>query len=228
MNEEWFDQNYEWPGWPLKDDPHGKEFDLEAIKRMIAGSESLLPFIYKYKNDVCDTILEVGPFFNPLISTKNFPNKNICYWENDRHVLQWLPKFNNSELIKPIYCDLKEIEGDSLITLKQETFKYFKEINNVKNKFDCVVISQVLNYVDYKLFLVILKSFVKKDGLIFINNVVNHGLADYFSEKRPRSIKETIETLDDIGYEIIEKDIIKTPYIKTQKKDRLILVIRNI
>ncbi|MDA3856092.1 MAG: hypothetical protein PF569_07580 [Candidatus Woesearchaeota archaeon] len=227
MNEEWFDQNYEWPGWPLKDDPHGIDFDLDARKRMVGGSELLLPFIYKYRNGVCNAILEIGPFFNPLITTKNFPNKNICYWENDRHVLKWLPKFNNSELVKPIYCDLKEIEGDSLITLQQETFKYFKEVKNTSNKFDFVIISQVLNYVDYKLFLLILKSFVKKDGLIFINNVVEHGLPDYFSDKRPKSIKETIEILEHIGYEILEKDIIATQYPDSQKKDRVILVVKN-
>jgi hypothetical protein len=226
MNE-WDDKDFEWPGWPLKNNPHNSDFDLEARKRMIQGSELLLPFIYNYKQNLGKFLLEIGPFFNPLITTTNFPNKKICYWENDLYVLQWLKKNNENNQIMPIFCDLNKIEGDSFIKLKHETYQYFKDNKNKTNQFDSIVISQVLNYVDYKLFFVILKTFIKKDGLIFINNVIDYGLPKFFSTNRPKNNADILEALDELGYEVIEKEELETAYPDKQKNDRLILVVKN-
>jgi len=227
MKEE-VENKFEWPGWSLKNNPHGKDFDIDARKRMVYGSEILLPFIYKYKNKLGDFILEVGPFFNPLTSIKNFPEKNICYWENDLYVLHWLLKYNKFDpKIKSIYCNLNEIEGDSFMELKHETYNYFNDLNNTSKLFNSVMISQVLNYVDYKLFLIILKNFIKKDSILFINNVIDYGLPKFFSSKRPKNNKEIINTIKEIEYEVIEHEIIKSPFPKSQPNDRLILVIKN-
>jgi hypothetical protein len=218
------DNNVNWPGWRLEDNPHGKEFDLEARKRMLSGSNKLEPFIQKYKDKMGQEILEIGPFFNPLITSEKFPNASICYWENDYHVLGYHLKESIGKPVHPIFCDLNLIEGDSFLKLKLETQKLFKD----GIQFDSIVISHVFNYVDYKMLLMVLKDFIKKGGLIFINNVVDYGLPAFFSDKRPKSIESTIETIEQTGYKIIEKDIQDSPYKEHQKNQRLIVVAKSV
>ena len=117
---DWDDNEFEFPGWSTETNPHGKEFNKEARRRMVSGSETLLPYIYKYKKELGENILEIGPFFCPLVSFKNFPNKNICYWENDYHVLEWFKKNYKEGNNKIIYCNLNSINGSKLMKLKEE------------------------------------------------------------------------------------------------------------
>ncbi|MFH0905533.1 MAG: hypothetical protein V1826_02325 [bacterium] len=213
--------DYDWPGWPLNDNPYGSDFDLPARKRMIAGSRQLWPLIQKYKNRLGTNLLEVGPFFNPLITPKEFPKGRIFYWENDRHVLKWLPRQYPGTA--PIYCDLNKVEGISALRLKMETLKRFLKFKTKSIRFDAVVASHVLNYIDYRLFLLTLKGFIKPGGLLFINNVVNYGLPPFFSDKRPHSIVETLQTIRDAGYSILESRTIKSVHPR-QKNKRLLVV----
>jgi hypothetical protein len=218
--------NLNWPGWPLENNPFGEEFDLAARKRMLAGSNVLYPFFNRYKKDMGNYILEVGPFFSPLVTPKEFPKAKIFYWENDYHVLGYLNKIFGKK-VQTIFCDLNKIEGNSLLKLKLETKKCFKEAHSSKISFDSVIISHVLNYVDYRLFLMVLKDFIKTDGLIFINNVTNYGLPVFFSDKRPRGIPETIRVVKETGYNVLEKKIFESPNKRYQKNKRLVLVARN-
>lgn len=216
----------DWPGWPSKNNPFGGEFDLVARKRMISGSRQLLPLLRKYKREMGKIVLEVGPFFNPLVTPREFPRAKIFYWENDRHVLAHLKKIYN-EKVFPIYCNLNAIEGTSLLKLKMETKKYFKKLGIDKISFDSVVASHVFNYIDYKLFLLILREFISPRGLIFINNVVDYGLPLFFSERRPKSIQETVRTIKDSGYSIVEKKILDSRNLKYQRNKRLLVAARR-
>ena len=218
--------DFNWPGWPLKGNPYGKDFDLNARIRMVKGSELLFKLINKYKSKIGDSILEVGPFFNPLITPKNFPDKKIFYWENDYHVITFLKKNFSNRKVCPVFCDLNRINGDSLLKLKLETEKLVKENGIKEGIFDCVVVSHVFNYIDYKLFLISLREFVKKDCLLFLNNVVDYGLPTFFSERRPKSIPEILKSLKETGWEILEKEVISSQDKINQKNDRLILVVK--
>jgi len=104
-----------------------------------------------------------------------------------------------------IYCDLNKIEGNSLLKLRTETARILRARGCRQALFDSVVISHVFNYIDYKMFLMVIREFLKKDGLIFINNVVDYGLPEFFSNKRPKSINDTLQTLNRTGYKMIEK-----------------------
>lgn len=222
-----YSKNLDWPGWPLKNCPYGKEFDYRARKRMLSGSNMLLPLIKKYKEKMGEHILEIGPFFVPLITKRRFPKSKIFYWENDPYVLDYF-KHNKKSRIFPIFCNLNRLSGGSLLTLQNENQKIFKKLGQKNISFDSVAISQVINYVDYKLLLATLKIFLKKDGLIFINNVVNYGIPEFFSEKRPKKIFEITKAVEESGYIIIEKQFFKSPNKKYQKNKRLILVAKNI
>jgi hypothetical protein len=174
-----------------------------------------------------NVILEIGPFFIPLLSPKEFPDTKIFFLENDYHVLRHIKNTFLKEEVYPIFCDLNKIDGNYLLKFKLELKKHFIKLNLKKTSFDSVIISQVFNYIDYKLFLMVLKEFIKKDALVFINNVVDYGLPKFFSEKRPKSILETIRIVKETGYDILEKKILESPNKKHQKNKRLILVVKN-
>ncbi|MFA6908501.1 MAG: hypothetical protein WC289_01310 [Patescibacteria group bacterium] len=218
---------YNWPGWPLKQNPYGKQFDLQARKRMVEGSMKLLPALKKFRQSLGSVVLEVGPFFNPLITPERYPRKTIFYWENDYHVLNWL-QHRRTRNVHAVFCDLNTIKGQSLLTLKNETQHHFKKSGSKKRRFDSVVVSHVLNYIDYKLFLIVLKEFLKHNGLLFLNNVQDYGLPAFFSEHRPHGIPETTTILRQTGYEILYQRIIPSSKKSIQKHPRLIIVAKNI
>lgn len=216
---------YDWPGWRLKDNPYGEDFDFSARRRMVGGSLMILPYLKKYGDKLGDVILEVGPFFNPLINKNSFSDKTIIYWENDKYVLKWLRE-KKQKGVYPFYCDLNRIEGPSFLNLKIETEKILNELGKKKG-FDSVVVSHVLNYIDYKLFFIVIKDFLRPGGLLFINNVVDYGLPVFFSSRKPKSNSEVIKTFNEIGYNVIEKKEIESPYLEHQKNKRLIIVAKN-
>lgn len=177
---------FDWPGWPLKDNPYGKEFDLSARKRMVRGSRFLLDLINKYKKTLGKNFLEIGPFFNPLATPILFSGKKIVYWENDYHVIDFLKKRYPQKMCFPLYCDLNKIDGSSLLKLRGET----ENLIGKGKGFDCIIASNVFNYIDYKLLLMSLKDIANKGCYLFINNVVDYGLPVFFSKDRPKSNKE--------------------------------------
>lgn len=219
--------DFDWPGWPLGNNPYGEEFGLAARKRMVKGSRMLLPLIKKHLGEIGEVLLEVGPFFNPLLTASEFPDKTIFYWENDRHVLNWLRNENGGRGTYAIYCDLGKIGGKNLLELKRETQACFEKSGREKRLFDSVVASHVLNYIDYRLFLIVLRDFLKDGGLLFINNVADYGLPDFFSQERPRSMEETLKTLEETGYEIMEKEVLPAPDKGGKRNERLILLARK-
>ena len=144
--------------------------------------------------------MEVGPFFHPLITPDRFPNAKIFYWENDRYVLQYLEQTYAQESVYPIFCDLNNIDGNSLLKLSSQTkMAFFDKLQKDKISFDSVVLSHVLNYIDYKFFLIILTWCLKKGGYLFLNNVIDYGLPAFFSEHRPKSKQEILDSVEVAG-----------------------------
>lgn len=217
---------FDWPGWRLNDNPFGEEFDFSARRRMVGGSLKLFPFLKKYEMSLGTYVLEIGPFFNPLVTPDLFKGKIIVYWENDKYVLKWL-RDNEKKGVYPFYCDLNRIDGPSFLNLKLGTEKILRK-HGAELQFDSVVVSHVLNYIDYKLFFIVLKDFLKKGGLLFVNNVVDYGLPVFFSSRRPMSNTEVVATLRELGYEIVEKEVFDSPYSEHQKNKRLVIVARNV
>lgn len=210
---------FNWPGWLLKNNSLGKNFDLPARKRMLAGSLILNSYIKKYKKIFGKRILEIGPFFIPLITPKNYPNKEIHYWDNDIEVIDFLKSNINYKKTFPVYFNIDNLNCWKKITIKETAVP--------KNYFETVIVSQVLNYIDYKILIRQLNKYTKKGSLLFINNVINYGLPEYFSLNRPKSNSELIKYLERNGFVIIEKQLLESPYKKFQKNKRLILIAKK-
>jgi hypothetical protein len=193
---------------------------------MVAGSRMLSPFLEKHAGAIGDYLLEIGPFFTPLLTPEGYPGKKIFYWENDQNALRWLEDAMRPSF--PLYCNLRQIRRQQgLAELKGETLARFRKLRHAPATFDAVVVSQVFNYVDYRYLLIVLKQFLREGGLLFVNNVVGHGLPIFFSERRPRSLPETCKALRDAGYEILEKRVFDPPCRSVQRNKRLIAVARN-
>ncbi len=197
-------ENLNWPGWLLKDNPYGGEFDVEARQRMIRYSRLLLPFMEKY--DVGRTPLELGPFFNPVLISDLFPGAEISYIDNDKYVVQYLAKRYPTAAVQ-----LQNID----------CLDYQKEHS-------AIVVSHLFNYINYRLLIRKMPDLLLPKGFFFLNNSPDYGLSPFFSAKRPRSNQEVIETVIKAGLKIKEYTILPSPNICHQPNERLLLVAQRI
>lgn len=215
--------NLEWPGWPTSENKFGEEFDLPARERMVKGSYALIDFLNEFLELFDGPFLEIGPFFNPLmenilLNKPQMRSSDVFYLENDSHAVAWLESLKLSKVI-PI--DLNHVNFEKMFN----EFLFADE--SPRAYFDSIIVSQVLNYVNFKRVLSHLYSIVKPNGLLFINNVVDFGIPELFSIDRPKSDMEIIGYSEQIGFgievcKVIEKQFDKQPY------DRLILVLRKL
>lgn len=213
--------NVDWPGWPLADNKYGHEFDYDARIRMITGGRKLIPFIAKYKNTLGSTFLEIGPFFNPLLKSNEldraFPDarQEVFFLENDYHAANWLIDQYNCQVLN--------------INLNGQWFKTIIEVelekHGIGHGVDSIIISQVLNYVNSAKLLKELFDLLSSGGYLFLNNVCNYGLPPLFSVNRCTSNEDIIKTCQEIGYEIVEFEIL--PPLEKEPEGRLLIVLRK-
>ncbi len=189
---------------------------------MIKGNLQLQPFLEAYQDQIGQTILEVGPFFNPIIQPHDYPGSQICYWENDPHVLQYLAGQFGQDKVHFIKHDINQTLTDGCF----EQLELFSQ--NKIEAINSVVVSQVFNYIDYEGFIEVVRKKLDRKGLLFLNNVIDYGLPMFFSDKRPKSIEETIITLENKGFEVLYQRILQTENLEFQKNDRLLLVARSV
>lgn len=74
---------------------------------------------------------------------------------------------------------------------------------------DSFILSNVLNYVDYKEVLNSLVKYLKPNGRIFINNIVNNGYSQYFSDKRPIERDDIEKHMESLGFRL--EDAVEKP-----------------
>jgi hypothetical protein len=210
----------DWPGWSLTENKYGTEFDGEARIRMVVGSRKLIPYLVKFGGNLGDSLLEIGPFFNPLLRhsvVKEMMSEEAftTFLENDPSAVEWLSK--------NFFCRILDLDmnGSSFI---RNLAGQLERSDIYPDYFSTVVISQVLNYVDYNQLLRTLYPILRPGGLVFINNVINYGIPVLFSKKRPKSNKDIVKCIEEIGYTTLEKVVIPRQF-KNEPQGRLILVI---
>ena len=211
--------NYDWPGWPLDQNPYGKEFDLDARIRMVQGSRKLLPLINKYESQVGSTMIEAGPFFEPLLTPDTFPGKSIIYVDNDHFVADYLAaRFPDAHIISH---DFK----NPFLELQDKIKKVLKIAQ--RPLIGSLVASHLLNYIDFQNFILTSRELLFEGGLLFINNSIDYGLPSFFSSQRPRNNAEIIEALVRFGFDIVKEQEILSENREIQLNSRLLLVARK-
>ena len=210
----------EWPGWPLANNKYGAEFDEDARIRMIIGSRKLIPYIIKYRKSLGHSLLEIGPFFNPLLKHEELcdllENRAITFLENDPMAISWLAQHYQ--------CRILDIDMNSEIFPQDLNEQINREATGYRNTFNTVIISQALNYIDHLHLLRSLLPLLEPGGLLLINNVINYGIPALFSPKRPRSNRSIIEAAIESGYSILERNTIPKHFANEPQR-RMILIL---
>lgn len=207
----------EWSGWPLTDNRFGEEFDRDARIRMVMGGRRLIPYLLKNRKHLNGDLLEIGPFFTPLLYSPELrdvlpSSTRATFLENDRNAVEWLQQQGNCRLLN-LDINAASFAGDLRDHLAGELF-------------DSIIISQVLNYVDYKSLLTEVFTLLKSGGLLFINNVCDYGLPVLFSEKRPSDNESVVAASLTAGFIVKEQQVIPK-YFRKEPADRLILVLQH-
>lgn len=200
----------QWPGWPIHSHSFNGEFDMEARARMVRGSRELLVLLYEYAHMLNKTVLEVGPFFNPLSHELQHTDLSITFWENDEHAYNWL---NTTFAAQVVRCNIEEIGTTEFMSIQKNNPLY-----------NTVILSQIFNYIDYKQFILHLREFLNNGCLLFVNNVIHYGLTDFFSEERPQSIEDTIKNMEDQDFKLLKYQILRPP--TPNDDNRLIAVFK--
>lgn len=191
---------------PYKSHFEGQE-GKEAFQRMAAGSLELMPYLQQYVAD--GKVLEIGPFYNPLITQDRFPDVAPTYIDRDDGVLEYVGR-NGAETVKFEYGKSDPSELESL------------------PEQDAIVTSHLLNYVNLADFLTIFKAHLKEGGYFFINEAIDYGGEEFLHEQRAKSNQEVLDTVRANGFRIVEHRIIPSPDLENQKNPRLVLVAQKI
>jgi hypothetical protein len=223
MKKDIIEKSYEieWPGWSLDHNNFGEDFDAEARIRMIETGRKLLPYVLEYASHSSKQYLEIGPFFTPLLFSDEANNvltkdRKVCFLENDQNVINWLTeKFD---------CDVLNLDINATTFPEDLRQNMITQFGVHENFYDVITISQIVNYIDYKLLLKNIYPSLKTGGNVFINNVIDYGIPVLFSEKRPKSNQEIINTAIALGYKVIlQEELSKT--FKEEPHQRLILIL---
>lgn len=214
----------DWPGWPLSINQFGDEFDEAARIRMIVGGKRLIPFIAKHKERLRETFLEIGPFFNPITLSKELrdvipASSFILFLENDPFATAWLKSTFNANVLV-LDMNAPGFKDELNVCMLEES-------KSATLQLDTVIISQVLNYIDFRMLFESIYMLMRPGGVLFINNVIDYGIPPLFSEKRPRNNDELLEGVLERGFNLVEKAIVPK-YFKKETSDRLILVLEKI
>jgi hypothetical protein len=174
----------------------GEELRMKLANDMRnAGYNNTLDLINKHKDSVQgdSTILEIGPFLNPL--SPSFGSKHhYVVWEYDRPAL--LKIKNDSSLkqdkVTALHVDLNVLERedkwDEFILHNQDELTRI----GAGTKFGAVVISSVFNYINYKLVLKKILPLMEDGAILFIANS-NRGTKENYYNKRPVLATEILE-----------------------------------
>lgn len=181
------------------------------IQGMASGNKTLATLLEKYGPELGTHVLEIGPFYSPLLVT-NRPlggiERDIFYWELDAAAIEHpLAQLSGLPKRHPIQIDLNSLDSSKRI-------EAFLRLNQRRldeahgESFNTVVVSQVMNYLnDFSLVLRIVSDLQKPGDLIFSNEVLNYGTPqrEHFAAKRPNSIYSISDALKTLDYEIVER-----------------------
>ena len=178
----------------------------EAFNRMVSGSLELLPYLKAYLSK--GQVLEVGPFYDPLVNKKNFPKVKITYLDRDKEVLNYLKKKG----ISTIHFNFGVSKSSLLKSLPKQ---------------DAVVTSHIINHIGLPNMVNVLKKRIKNGGYFFMNESIEYGGKGLMHKNRPKNIEEILEYLRKNNFDIVVYRIIPSPNIKFQPNPRIILVARK-
>lgn len=191
------------PFKPFFEGDEGKK----AYKRMVSGSLELEPFLEMIISQ--GRVMEVGPFYDPLITKEKYPNCEIVYIDRDNQAL----KFLESEKVRTRYFEFG-LSADS-------------DLNDLSEQ-DYIVTSHIVNHVGLPHLVNTLKTRLKVGGYLFMNESIDYGGDGIMHEDRPKTIDQILDYLRSNGFITVVYRIIPTSNPIPQPNPRLVVVARRI
>lgn len=193
-----------------KTHPFKKHFDGEdgrkAYNRMVAGSLELLPYLERFTKG--HKMMEVGPFYDPLLTKERFPNAEITYVDRDKDVLKFLKDGGNNTK----YFEFGVSKPIELVDLPEQ---------------DVIVTSHIVNHIGLPDLVQILKLKLVKGGVLFMNESIDYG-GDLMHQDRPESIEHILIFLRKEGFEVLSYRIIPSINLQFQPNPRVVIAAQKI
>lgn len=164
-------------------------FNLEG---MGLGSAALRLVIQNEQWDLGPMPLEIGPFYTPILQVD--PNRHVVYWERDSEAIATLTaRQEKLRSVAPdsigkvdyVHVDLNRLVGPRRAKFIEANRNLLQSAQG--DGFSAIVISQVLNYVNFRELLDLVAELQAPSGLLFIVNGTDVGDQDFFHPARPKS-----------------------------------------
>jgi hypothetical protein len=167
---------------------------------METSAQRLLP--YMNAHGLGHTVLELGPNRHPLITPDRFDGRIVYVELNDPCVQFLRDKFGDSVTVVKFNLHRAWDAGDNL--LETSLAGSLDRDQNTPVSFDSLIMSQIVNYVDFRALLQACVELLAVGGLLFFNNIMNEGGASLFHPRRPKTMEEFLECAVAIGFDPIE------------------------
>jgi hypothetical protein len=165
---------------------------------MEAGARRLLPIIDRYRAELGRAVLELGPNKHPLMTPESHDGL-IVYVEVSEPCIEFLQR--TFERAVTVRFDLNEAWSGGTNRFAEAVAA---ALGPDAVPFDVVIVSQILNYVDFRRVLEACGQMVSPGALVFVNNIMNHGLVSHLHEHRPQSLRDLVDVATELGFETIE------------------------
>jgi len=195
------------------------ELWIDSVSDMDPGRKALQRTVADYVDQISGAVLDVGPLYSSMFADstglfgfKKWPQVHL--WDFDLDVLEFQQA--TRENYRPQYIDFNNLSAPYEKAFDRTT-KELLARGGFKS-FSAVTISQVMNYVDFKVLLRRVATHQEKGDLIFISNSFTGG-DDGFHENRPQSVEEVTNYLKKLGYRLIETNVLSDKFILVGRKE---------
>jgi hypothetical protein len=195
---------------------YGEHFDDSAKARMISGCRLLQPWLDELARRIAGDCAEFGPFLNPLLEPGRFPGSRITYVDADSGVISRLQERYRANA-RALCIDL------NAPARLPEQLAAGEPLGRAAPRFNALVVSQILNYIDHERFFGELSGLATDGALLFVNNVIDYGIPELFHARRPRSDREIIVTLGRLGWSVRRVARVPSPFAQ-QPYPRLLVI----
>jgi hypothetical protein len=195
---------------------YGHHFNEDAKLRMVQGSRHLLGYINEFAPSSTGTMLELGPHLAPLLSPTSLTNP-ILFIDADEQIVKSLN-------IKYLEYDRVRVLRQNLATssrFHEAEIKYLLNMNGWPD-IDFCITSQLLNYIDYERLFETITRITSRKAYLLVNNVIDYGIPELFSDDRPKSNQDIIDCLESLGW-VIQKYQLISSANSEQANSRLIM-----
>jgi len=178
-----------------------------AMAMMRAFHKPLQEAVQQYLPADASLVLEVGPLYSPMLNATE--SRKVVYWEKDLEALRTLES-TASENARTNVVGMQIDFNDTTPEYEKSFMEWNRRVlaADPHGKFRAAILSQVLNYVDYRKMLDRVASLQGPGDLMFVLNGVGIGESGIFpGDLIPKGDDDVENYLKGLGYEIIHKDV---------------------